>query len=240
MLNIKKRKKMRQHRFLGGELELNPKSKVNEVVDKNPSVTKTEIISTARVEIKFYAIKKTVLFFCMNLLFFNQIFAQTVQDTKEFIIEQVKSNPPLSNYVNYIFFKDNILKWDADKLAGKTLSTQEFENLFIYSREVYYREGMTGWLWSVAEIIDIRDMRKVSIQKSNGNNGEVFYSINIYLNDIYFNTSYYSDKNKKENKYLDVMKIVIGNNYEASVKIKKAIIHLGKLYGVTVIDGDFF
>ena len=34
---------MRQNRFLGGDLELNPESKVNEVVEQNPSLKKTDI-----------------------------------------------------------------------------------------------------------------------------------------------------------------------------------------------------
>ena len=34
---------MRQNRFLGGELELTPVSKVNLLVEQNPSLTKTKL-----------------------------------------------------------------------------------------------------------------------------------------------------------------------------------------------------
>ena len=139
-----------------------------------------------------------------------------------------------------MFFKENILKPDADRLAGKTLSYDEFENIIIYARDVFLN-GRSGWLWTVAETADIRDIDKVSIQKSD-NKGKYAYFINIYLKGNYQKNlfDHIKTKSEPENNYLEKMRIIIGDDPQSAQKIKKAIIHLGEIQGITVRDGDLF
>jgi hypothetical protein len=60
---------MRQDRFLGEELKLNPESKVNVVVEQNPSVTKTEASLKSQI-------KKIALSFAFFPLIAMNVFAQ--------------------------------------------------------------------------------------------------------------------------------------------------------------------
>jgi hypothetical protein len=190
--------------------------------------------STNQIDIKKLTI---VLLFSFSIL--SPALSQSIRDTQEFIEEQVDANTPLPNYDSNIFFKGNISKSDADNFAGKYLTEEEFENVFIYSRNVY-REGRTAWQWTHNEVIDVRDIKKVSITREEGRN-TFFYTVNVYVG------GYYHSKqctilhvNQPEFESLSRMKITIGNNELAAQKIKKAIIHIGILKGISIKDGDLF
>ena len=89
------------------------------------------------------------------------------------------------------------------------------------------------------ESIDIRDVTKVSTTKQDDNN----YLISLYLSGKFHSVRFVRDNVTNETKkknYLDGIKIQIGSNKEVAIKFKKAIIHLGKLKGITVKDGDLF
>lgn len=183
--------------------------------------------------------KKIILTFGLLFLVKSSAFSQTLQDTKDFIIEKVTSNNPLSNHINYIFFQ-NILESGANKLAGKKLSKDEFDNIFIYSYEVYSGKHNENWMWSIAQVIDIRDVKKVSTTKTTGKYN--FYTINVYIGNNFYSKNYNNNlmSDSPEYKYLDKMEIIVSDNKETVEKIKKAIIHLAKLKGANVIDGDLF
>lgn len=165
--------------------------------------------------------------------------AQSMQDTKDYVKELVDNNTPLSNYQNALFFKENIVKSDADDIAGKNLSYEEYNNIIIYMREVFY-EGRKGWLWSVGETADLRDFDKIMIRKSQNKDKYAYYIV-VYLKGKYHKKKYNHVKGSpKEYKPLDKIEILIGDDYETAKKIKKALIHLGKLSGSEVRDGDLF
>jgi hypothetical protein len=181
-----------------------------------------------------------ILITLLTINFINTFsFAQTAQDTKDFIRENIEANNPIPSYDNFVFF-ENILKPDADQLAGKKLSDDEFKYLFIYGRECHLGDDHSGGIWlTIAECVDIRGITKVSTVRNTGKDS--YYSIKVYLSGEYYSKKY--DRGLGEDAkwlYLSNMEILIGDNSDAALKIKKAIIHLGKVYGITIKDGDLF
>lgn len=183
--------------------------------------------------------KKTLLvIFLLSL--FRPSFAQTAEDTKDFIVEKVTANS-VTSQVNFVIFSDDILKPDADHIAGKTLSDDEFKHMFIFGIEYHQTPDLSSGVWlTKAQFIDVRDISKVSITKTI-QESMVTYSIKVYLNGKYYSKEFNeSPFVKAQWSYIDSMKIIINDNYDAATKIKKAIIHLGTTYGVKIKDGDLF
>ncbi len=175
-----------------------------------------------------------LIFFC----FFQLSQAQSVNDTKDFIAEQIKANAPMSNYKNGVFFENNVIKYDAERISNRTLNDTDFKNIFIFMYDVFNNSG-TNNLFTVAHIIDIRDIVKVSTTKINERN--TYYKISVYIGNQYYAKEYENLKIKPASwKYIDKMEILIGDNYDAAQKIKKALIYLGKTQGISVKDGDLF
>lgn len=179
------------------------------------------------------------LLLSVSLLVFTVIvFGQTSQDIKDFIIEKVDANDPIPSYDNAVFFQ-NILRHDVEKLAGKKLSDGEYQNIFIYGRDCYMDNNRNKWMFSVSQIIDLRGISKVSVTYNTGKQN--FYAINVYKNPGYFATEYSnSTLNNPKWEGIDKMSILIGDNKEAAIQIKKAIISLCLNQGIVVKDGDLF
>lgn len=165
-------------------------------------------------------------------------YSQNEKDTKEFIIEKYSENFLEIYSPSFIFFSNNILKVDGESLADRKLTDEEFNNIFICGSDI--EVGTTkSQIISFSESIDIRDITKVSTTKQDNND----YLISIYLSGKFQSVrlvhNSLNDETKKKN-YLDRMKIQIGSNKEVAIQLKKAIIHLGKIKGITIKDGDLF
>ncbi|WPZ08705.1 hypothetical protein [Roseivirga spongicola] len=162
------------------------------------------------------------------------IHGQSIVDTKEFIVENFEQNT-LKDFDNSaMFFSTNILKKDAETFANQTLSDDAFENILIWGYDV-------AGIVSMWEVIDIRDINKVSTVSAAGGQ----YVISIYVSNKFSSlrgTKNLNNPNQpvKFNENIDRMKIVIADNSEVADKIKKAIIHLGKTKGIQIKDGNLF
>jgi hypothetical protein len=175
----------------------------------------------------------------VSIFLSNNSFAQSEKDTKDFIVENINSNPPKANYENFAFFRDNILEEHVKEFTQNTLFNTELDNLFIFAQDCHTGSDTSGNVWlSIAESIDIRGITKISTTRKTGKDN--YYSINVYLSGNYFSKKYKYLMNKAEYDSLLKMEILISDNSEIAKKLKKAIIHLGKLKGVTIADGDLF
>jgi hypothetical protein len=177
--------------------------------------------------------------FALNTLVYSQSKLDSIQDSKDFIEEKVKSSAALPGYVNHVFFQ-NILRIDADTLANRRLSDDEFKYLFIYGYDYYFDEYKTKWGWSNAWAFDIRGITKVSTTRVAV--GEYYYyQISIYLSGLYFANQHAKHSGPSTtNKYVSKVDITIGDDAQLAIQIKKAIIRLSGLYGIKVRDGDQF
>lgn len=183
--------------------------------------------------------KKHISVLVFLLALHNLSIGQTLQDTKDYVSEKIDAYDPIPNYDNFTFFQ-NIIPVDASELAGKKLSEEELKNLFIYGRECHTQDNKSSGVWlTVAEVIDMRGITKVSTTKFT--NKYTYYSINVYLSGEYYAKKYSKTASgQPEHKSLDKMEILVNCSSEIAEKIKTAIIHLGKLSGATVKDGDIF
>lgn len=171
------------------------------------------------------------------LSFYQLSHAQSINDTKDFIREQIRSNSAISSYKNDVFFDNDILKSDAERVSNRTLTDDDLKNIFIYMYDVSFNTGAHAY--TVAHIIDIRDIVKVSTTKVTGENS--YFKISVYIGNKYYAKEYENLKIKPASwNYINKMEITISDNYEVAQKIKKAIIYLGKTQGISVTDGDLF
>lgn len=177
-----------------------------------------------------------ILIFCLS---FTSFFAQSEQDTKDFIVENINSNPPKANYENFAFFKENILEQHIQEFTQGKLTNTEINYMFVFGQDCHTGNDTQGSVWlSVAETIDMRGITKISTTRRTGKDN--YYSINIYLSNEYFAKKYKFMMNKAEYESLLKMEILISDNSEIAIKLKKALIHLGKLKGIQIADGDLF
>jgi len=179
-------------------------------------------------------IKLTLIFLFLTI----PVLSQSENDTREFIRDVFEENYLEILTPSYILFSNNLLKIDASAISGRNLTNDEFENLIIYAFEL--EVGVTeSEIITFSESIDLRDMRKISTIKQDDGN----YIVSIYLHQKLpasrrVNKSWTGETNII--RELDRMKIQLGPNKDAATKIKNAFIHLGKLRGIDVIDGDLF
>lgn len=177
--------------------------------------------------------KRNILIFCIITLFSAQSFSQTIQETKDFIKREVETNSAKGTDFSYAYFKEDLSKEEAEQLIQTTLPPNVYNNMFLIKRKRYYPAAFEG---IEVDIIDIKDMITISIDEYAPNN----LWIRIYINKHSINVGYtYYESSKKGYHRSDDPAISIGiDNRGSALRIKKAIIHLGKLYGVTVTDED--
>lgn len=186
--------------------------------------------------------KKLKLVFGLLLLTIA-IFGQTAQDAKDYISEKVGGSNPLPNYGNHVFFSDNILLSDAENLAGRKLSADEFKYLFIYMRDIFTDGSKRKWAFAVAESVDIRGITKVSTTRNTGDTRDDNYcTITVYLdgNRLAKQYGHSSVDNQKKYESISKMEILISDDYNIATNIKLAIIKMGDIYGILIKDGDKF
>lgn len=181
---------------------------------------------------------KHLILFTLIFFSFYGIKAQSLQDIKDFITENVTANNPLPNYANFVIFQ-HVIKSDIEELAGKQITDIEFDNLFVYGYDCFMDASKQSVVWSKANIIDIRGVNKVSTVFNS--DSPTYYSINLYLSNGYLARKYSNTRGsgpKRDN--IDKVEISLSNNKATAERIKKAIISLGKLKGVEITDGDLF
>jgi hypothetical protein len=183
---------------------------------------------------------KTRLTVIIFLLLSVNVFCQTEQQTKKYLQDIVNSCPPTSNYGNYLFTDATILKIDAENFGRFKMTDEEFPFMLMYFREY-------GAFFSITEVVDIRQITAIDvIQQSDKNN--MYYEVQIYTEEnavgqtekkVKPGSSFENRTYDYSGKELSKMTIMLCNNQEKAIKIKKGRIHLCKLKGVNVKDGLF-
>ncbi|HKM93153.1 MAG TPA: hypothetical protein VJY41_05835 [Prolixibacteraceae bacterium] len=178
---------------------------------------------------------KKILFLSIFLIFSIVSFAQSQQDYKDYLIENIEGNPALDNYKLYVFFNINILKEDAEYMAGRNLSSDQFSNLFIYGYEIYRTNKKSQLMGQAFKCIDMSGIKKVSTYQDNFQ-GKKFYVVKIYMNNGYLSTSGSPDV-RIENKYEHEIKL--NCKQVTAENIKKSILKLAKMNGASdAYDGN--
>lgn len=170
------------------------------------------------------------------LLYTHKCYSQIEDDYKDYIKLHVESYPVLGNYDNNIAFENHILKADADRFSGKTLSATEYKHLLMFVNTVYLDQSKSAIAFEVIRTCDLGGLRKISTVKMT-HKGIPFYDLILYLKEGYLCKEWSSPTDKASS----ISKISIGikTSEDITRNLKKSIIKLAQLYGATnVIDGD--
>jgi hypothetical protein len=178
---------------------------------------------------------KKIILAITTLLFCQIVFSQTKTD----YIEYIKSHGMISYAYNVsikLSFGYDISKFDANKFTGRSITDEEYKNLFVSDQTIYTEDKTPKVYTEIVSCFDLRGIRKVSTVKTQNDEG-VYYSILIYINNGYICNSWISLNNslKSDSK----QEITIKADETIANNVKKAFIELAKLCGaVNVIDGD--
>ena len=85
----------------------------------------------------------------------------------------------------------------------------------------------------VGDLIDIRGVTNISTTRMGSENG-FYFSISLKLSGNYLSRRYIDVYGEKKHEEIAKMEILIKDDVIVAKKIKEAIIHLGKLYGVEI------
>jgi len=178
---------------------------------------------------------KSILIIVLSGLTFFSLNIDSKNDTKKFIIETIKANPPISECENSVTFQ-NIEKLDIVKSQLEKLSIDELDYLFYYSRDCFrkpYNNNETYMV--VGDLIDIRGVANISTTRMGSENG-FYFRISLELSGNYRSQRYFDVYGEKKHEEITEMEILIKDDAIVAEKIKKAIIHLSKLSGVEITD----
>lgn len=145
----------------------------------------------------------------VSCLIATTIHGQTVEDTKDFLKENIMLNSPMKNYDNIVLFEDDVLKVHAEQLAGKQLTASEYSNIFIFGQDVYLNDR-SGSAFSIAQVIDIRDISKVTTVRAYGQYPH--YVISLYLRNNFHSTEYSKVLGEIERKSILKMDILVSDD----------------------------
>ena len=180
---------------------------------------------------------KSILIIVFSGLTFFSLNTETKNDTKKFIIETIKANPPISECENIVAFQ-NIDKIAIVKSTLEKLSIDELDYLFFYARDCFrkpYKEN-ENYLF-VGDLIDIRGATNILTTRK-GSDNRFYFSISLKLSGNYLSRRYFDVYGEKKHEEITEMEILIKDDAIVAKKIKEAIIHLGKLYGVEIKDDN--
>jgi hypothetical protein len=176
------------------------------------------------------------LYIYLSLISFISINAQSLEDTKDFLINEINSNPPQKNYTYSLYFKDNITPSDANLYSNKKLTNDEYENLFFFIYEISNNSG--GYGISRGFFLDIRDISKVTTTQIFSEN---YNKLTLYIENKYYAKEFTETMSTDAKwEYFSKFEIFISGDFSNLQKVKKALIHLGSLKGKSVKDGDVF
>jgi len=182
-----------------------------------------------------------LIIYLSTFLIFSNLFSQNEIDYKDMIKDKIESNSALSNYKNYAFFNNSILKNTLNEWTDKTLTDEEYKYIFLNGREIHLGNSTnTKLIVTVVDIIDLRGVSKISMNRNfSSSNNLNYYSINLYLNNSYYATKFSIDyQNNKKNEFITKVQISISDNLQDANNIKKYLLKLFKLLNINVLDFD--
>jgi hypothetical protein len=167
----------------------------------------------------------------ITLIISQNVFAQSIQDYKEYIKDNVEAAPPLNNYMNLIYFGTMLDQSLANRITNKSLSYDEYSNLFVYGYDIFMNANKVNKAWSTFYSCDLRKIRKATVIEA-----ESEIQIIIYLQVGYSCTEYSTPSTFK---YRDNINIGLKTSKKTAENIKNAIIKLAELSGAgPVLDGN--
>ncbi|WP_242926840.1 hypothetical protein [Pontibacter vulgaris] len=181
-------------------------------------------------------------FYSFLLLFFvltaTASYAQTISQTKAYIIDKIIVNPWDSQVMEAVFL-DKLTIDQSKQLTGKILEEDEKERILSNNQIV---EDLGKQIFAVMYSFDVKGINSVTLSSQiHPKTGEKLNSLIISINESYLSVTkhkVFGGGNTYDRR--DTIEIPLKLN-EAELKLlKKAFLHLCKLYGGNPIKEDLF
>lgn len=181
-------------------------------------------------------IRIRILFLTALLFRFNPSFSQNVDDTKAFIVSKIQSFTS-AQYKSYCGYGDDYLRSDLIEVAGKSFDTSVQKRLLFYERD-YLELGTMPFIY----IFDVKGISGIETATEKSNSGDItYYELHISFKPGYFYQTRTKDyQGQLINRDEAVATILVNGPIEEVMRVKKALLHLCKLYGGSPLDDNLF
>ncbi|WP_146899746.1 hypothetical protein [Adhaeribacter aerolatus] len=186
---------------------------------------------------KYYTKIITLL---ISIISINLGNAQTINETKEYIIDKVKVNP-LKSYKTDAVFGDKILPHVVNIYAGEELKKDEQERIFIIEATLLHQGKPILVLLSA---FDVKGINSVTVASQKNNNGREFNYLAINIKNDFLNKTITPKEGgqyeTQPNNNNGIVEIPVNLTKEGYDSLRKAFLHLCKSYGGSPLKDGLF
>lgn len=182
--------------------------------------------------------KLLTIIFYLNAINFG--YSQSISETKDYIIDKIKTNS-FSSYKIDAFFGNQILPIDLYTLSGKTLHKDEEDRIFIIDQGLM-SEGklLIKNFW----IFDVKGINSISVNRIRKANGDEYSYLVLNIKNEFINRISSLEKDGsyeiKDNNNNGKVEIAVDLSKEGYESLRKALLHLCKAYGGSPIKDGLF
>jgi len=174
----------------------------------------------------------------LTTLFCNSYsgFSQNIDDTKAFIVSKIESFTS-AQYKSYCGYGDDYNRSDLAEVAGKSFDTSVQKRLLFYERD-YLELGTMPFIY----IFDVKGISGIETATQKSNSGNItYFELHISFKPGYF---YQARTKDYQGQFINldqvVAMILVNGPMEEVMRVKKALLHLCKLYGGSPLDDNLF
>jgi hypothetical protein len=161
-------------------------------------------------------------------------FAQTIEQTKQYIMGKIESFPPIGSRTEALF-ADGALYGDAKNFTGVDFDKEIQSRLLIYVNTYIVDNQPFG---SIVYTFDVKGISTLNVSTELGNDGYTKYNVlNIHIKSRYICRSRVG---KRDSQYKSLIQIPLNLSIEELEKLKSSFIHLSILYGGNPVLDDLF
>jgi hypothetical protein len=177
---------------------------------------------------------RTIFTMTLASLFSVSSFSQTVDDAKDFLKEQIESNPTSDMHTQFLVFANDISSDNASFFTKQKFDPSIFKQICIQSETLNFRgKSVTTKI----NAFDVKGIKNIIVTTQ-----DLYTQITIYLKDGFLNVfNEISDVNKTtETNYLDKAIFYIKHDSSLGERLAKSLYFLSKQYGGTPTETSPF
>jgi len=152
-------------------------------------------------------------------------FCQTIEDAKDFLKQQIESNPTSDKYTQFLLFANEVSKENSDYFTKQKFDTSLYKQICIQSETLNFRGESVKTKLNAFDVSGIKNIVVTS--------QDLYSQISIYLKDGFTNvfTEVNDAKSTVETNYLNKAVFYIKQDKSLGERIAKSLYFLSKQYG---------
>ncbi|MBP9102886.1 MAG: hypothetical protein KBF82_03400 [Chitinophagaceae bacterium] len=177
---------------------------------------------------------KTIFIATLANLFSVSSFSQTIDDAKDFLKQQIESNPTSDKYTQFLVFANELSNDNASYFTKQKFDPSIYKQVCIQSETLNFKgESVTTKI----NAFDVKGIKNIIVTTQ-----DLYTQITIYLKDGFPNVfNEISDVNKTtETNYLNKAIFYIKHNNSLGERVAKSLFFLSKQYGGTPTETSPF